>query len=250
MTCTSYGQVTVTDDLNNLSGFNNAGGFTANGTSASAFTQSQQMTMTTGVLAPVSIGDYVTAQYTGKVTVGTQGMLGENRYCLVIGITGDNTGGSGKVSSSWTRRSVPGTIWGHNISTNPATTPGTWQFDGWNNNSEIGLSAATGATSDWFTAELTVTKAASGYDVEEKYYDNLGAEQSTTGVVNTPLNNGLDSASTWYLTVGTDWQFHSTYGDCDEFEIDQVELTSSIPEPSSFALLGLGVLGLLARRRR
>ena len=58
----------------------------------------------------------------------------------------------------------------------------------------------------------------------------------------------LPEKASFYLPHGgNDYLFHITYGGGQDF--NDVVLTS-VPEPATLTLLGLGALGLLARRRR
>ena len=244
------GATTVTNNLDDLSGFNADAGWSVTAGVATNSGQSQFATMTTGVPAPVDVGDSVTASILHRVGVGSTIPTVANQYATRIAITGNDSGGGGNAKSMWTRRQPnTGLIWGHAL-TAPSVTGGAWSFAGWNNNSEISLATPTNATSAWFTAELTIVKQAVGYDLTIDYLDSSNTSLSTASLTGINLDNGLDSASTWYLNFGTEYQ--STPADIASMEVDSVTLTSSIdvvPEPSSALLAGLATLGLIRRRR-
>ncbi|MFC0016314.1 hypothetical protein [Roseibacillus persicicus] len=238
---TGVAAVTVTDEMDELSGWSaNPDWSTASGI-AETSSASQLLTLSTGVPAPVNVGDFVTASIVQRVEAGATGLTLENQYATRLAIAG----GDGSVAKAmWTRRqtSSGGAIWGAALSS-----PGTWKFGGWNSISEIGLATATSATSDWFTSELTITKAATGYDILYNVYDASNAVVWTDSSLGQDLS-ALSGQSTWYLNMGTEYQFTSA-ADLTKFEVDRAVLTSSIPEPS-IALLGFfGLLGFARRRR-
>ncbi len=135
----------------------------------------------------------------------------------------------------------------------------------------IGLAAA-GETFTIQSVQIDVRSAASTGIMWQFGY------QKATGAVNTIVGNvaiamqttsdpittytidltgeGLtatSSAATWTVSQGLRGLFYQSNGtDNDGFEVDAMRLvgTSSIPEPGTVGLLGLGALVLMARRRR
>lgn len=64
-------------------------------------------------------------------------------------------------------------------------------------------------------------------------------------------NNANNTAFTdfgFWAQTGTDPTFGNFY--FDNYQVEDMAVVTAIPEPSSFALIGLGVLGLLGRRKR
>jgi len=91
-------------------------------------------------------------------------------------------------------------------------------------------------------ADLTAGTFQSFYDIGSGYVDNTGSAGA----------NGITTLDDVNLSVGaetgTAW---TTEGNADHAEIDSITLTTlPVPEPSSTALLGLGGLALLLRRRK
>jgi hypothetical protein len=106
------------------------------------------------------------------------------------------------------------------------------------------MAGVTDSASGWIGQRVTVTMAASGYDVLNEL---IGIDGS---VLASALNAGqalptLAGASTWYGKVHT--QDMGAAG-MTYLSMDNVVLTNEIPEPASMALLGLGAL--LLRRKK
>ncbi|VGO17466.1 hypothetical protein PDESU_06062 [Pontiella desulfatans] len=247
--------VTVTDTMDNLSGWSANANWSTSAGVAETTQATQFMTMQTGVAAPQAEGDWVSAKIKQRIAVGTNGLSDANQYSTRLAIVGDTSGTSGNnAKAMWTRRdndAVPGQIWGSAISSPKSAidaTDGTWEFGGWNNISEIGLGSPTNATSDWFSCELKITKAASGYDILLNYYDSTDSVIWTDDSLGQTLPSLADK-SIWYLNMGTEYQF-TTAADLTKMEVDEATLTSSIPEPATLGLVVAFGSGIMLIRRR
>ncbi|MDF7824845.1 PEP-CTERM sorting domain-containing protein [Pontiellaceae bacterium B12227] len=247
---TGLAEVIVTDSMDDLTGWSANANWSASAGVAETALATQFMTMQTGVAAPVNIGDYVSASVKQRISVGSVGLTNANQYATRIAIVGDATGGSGLAKAMWTRRdldAVPGQIWG--VGQSIVNDPNDWKFGGWNNISTIGLSATTDATSDWFTAEVTITKTgASAYDFTASYYNSSDALIFSDTIIGSDMGS-LAGQSTWYLNMGTEYQF-TTAADLTKMEVDSATLTSSIPEPASLGLVAVFGGAVLFLRRR
>ena len=109
--------------------------------------------------------------------------------------------------------------------------------------------------------QLAFKNASSSYTagtIELQYYDGDHAKDwVTAGTITVPTNNStwhaysfdLRSADLYWVTGFRLWTDNLGVG---TYYVDDIVLNSSsaIPEPASLALLGLGGLALLRRRRR
>lgn len=238
----------VTSGMDDLSAWKDTEDWSVNGGIAESVTANRSMTMTTGVAAPVNEGDFVIASVVQRITFGSAGLASANQKITQLAITGSADDAFDSAAVMWTRRDQDdGDFWGATLSIEGAT-PG-YAFGGWNNISAIGFSDSTDAVSDWFTAEVKITKTASAYDMVIAYYDNTGTEVWSDDVLNTDLGT-LAAADTWYLNMGTEYQME-TSGDVTKMEVDSATLaTEAIPEPATVGMLGIGVLLLVMNRRR
>ncbi|MHC4231336.1 MAG: PEP-CTERM sorting domain-containing protein [Planctomycetota bacterium] len=189
-----------------------------------------------GVAAPTAVGEFVTFESSLKFSVGS-GTGYTNAYGWNLGLISENTGAGGGVDASFTRRADG--FYGFATVGEQA-----WQWAGWQSHSSLGMAGVTDSSSDWIGQRVTVTMAASGYDVLNEL---IGIDGS---VLASALNAGqalptLAGASTWYGKVHT--QDMGAAG-MTYLSMDNVVLTNEIPEPASMALLGLGAL--LLRRKK
>ena len=189
-----------------------------------------------GVAAPTSIGDFVSVESRFKFVVGS-GTGYTNKYAWNLGLISENTGAGGGVDASFTRR-ADGFYGFATVGEQP------FQWAGWQSHSSLGMAGITDSASGWIGQRVTVTKAASGYDVLNEL---LGTDGS---VLASALNEAqalptLAGASTWYAKVHTQdiGAAGMTY-----LSMDNVVLTNEVPEPATMALLGLGAL--LLRRKK
>ena len=105
-----------------------------------------------------------------------------------------------------------------------------------------------------FTMDFSMTPFAVGFDV---YLNGLGPVRTTitTTVGSFTLTDlrGLDTKE-YYGFVSTDpitsIRFTSTLGGLANTGVDNIAIGSPVPEPTTVALLGAGLVALRARRRR
>jgi hypothetical protein len=100
-----------------------------------------------------------------------------------------------------------------------------------------------------YTLTFKLTRdAANGLTVENHLYSGVGtggAElQSRIGTAAAPLTLSFDGLAIGYRET------NNLTGNAMDFSLIQVDTNMPIPEPTGLALLGLGAVGILARRRR
>ena len=119
--------------------------------------------------------------------------------------------------------------------------PGTWSFSGG------GSVLATVLVGDWYEMEVSIFQGTDGdLDATHSLWNSthtvlLGSNTVTTAFLD-PVNQALEPSYSWfvYFEDNMDAAF------VDDFQV------SSVPEPGTMALLGMGLVGMVAvaRRRR
>ena len=143
----------------------------------------------------------------------------------------------------------------------PTTLGNDWTAYGWNGSSQVvgasALSVATNGTKTFMLiGKIELGKGTVGNDLYTLYdyelnTDSVTGDSVTGGTLNLITSIDVDITEADIDTINLTRQVNTA---CDEIRVgtslDDVLGLTTVPEPSSTALIGLGGLALLLRRRR